>query len=547
MPDSALLIIDMQNDLCHDARRENKVSAMIPSLQTAIELFVNAQQLVLYTCFSLSENDEQFERFGDRYCIAGTRGAEIISELQPLHGPVIRKKKHSAFFETELHRILRASGVKKVYLAGLQTHICILTTAADAHFRGYRTIAIEECVLSSQDEKHRYALDWIAKYVGEVKSIEETAVSLNQRSLPLHGHAQQLEGHPAAPVKPQKSVKAHDISRPRITMADGAGGAATLRLIKEEILTRFGNPALNVLEDSSWVGFGNGQLIVTADSHIVDPPVFPGGDIGSLAVAGTVNDLIASGARPMFLTLSLIIGEGFPLDTLQRILDSIARTAASAEVQIVAGDTKVVEGKPASLFIHTSGFGSPLDLARDYSVARAQTGDRIVVTGTMGDHGFAVLSYREGLGFEHRVESDCAPLNDLLLPILGEFDQIRSLRDPTRGGLVGALVDIAESSRVDLLVRRDRIPIKSEVAYGCEMLGIDPLELVNEGKMVLVVGDSQSTALLSRLQSHPLASESSIIGKVQSRGGRTGQVLFDERCTVKVVRRPEGMPIPRLC
>jgi len=547
MPHNALLVIDMQNDLCHDVRRKKKVSAMIPYLKTAIEQFVKAQQMVLYTCFSLSENDEQFERFGDRYCITGTKGADIISELHPLQGPVIQKKKHSAFFKTDLNRILRASGVKKLYLAGLQTHICILTTAADAHFRGYQTFALEECVLSSQEKKHRYALDWIAKYVGEVKNIKEMTVDLKQESLTPPQHIEQVKKYLAEQKNLQELDDKCDITELKISMADGAGGAASLRLIKNEILSRFGNPALNLLEDSSWISLGGRQLIVTADSHIVTPPIFPGGDIGSLSIAGTVNDLIASGAKPMFLTLSLIIGEGFPLRTLQKILDSIAYTANIAGVQIIAGDTKVVEERPEILFIHTSGFGLPLDPEKDYSVANAQVDDWIIVTGTMGDHGLAVLSHREGLGFEHRVESDCAPLNNLLLPILKEFDQIHSLRDPTRGGLIGALADIAESSGVDLLIWRDRIPVKAEVSFGCEMLGIDPLELVNEGKMVVVVSSSQLEALLFRLQSHPLARESNIIGKVQSLRGRTGQVLFDERNEIKLVQRPEGMPIPRLC
>jgi len=173
MSGDALLIIDMQNDLCHDTRRNDKVDEMLPFLQKAIDAFAKANKLVLYSYFSLPENDEQFNRFGDRYCIEGTTGAEIIAELQPLRGPLIKKKKHSAFFETELDEILKSNNISNLYLAGLQTHICIMTTAADASFRGYQAIAIRECVISTRDENNQYALDWIEKYVGTVKFLSQ--------------------------------------------------------------------------------------------------------------------------------------------------------------------------------------------------------------------------------------------------------------------------------------------------------------------------------------------------------------------------------------
>jgi hydrogenase expression/formation protein HypE len=547
MAHSALLVVDMQNDLCRDARRGDKVMAMLPFLTAAINAFADAGQLIIYTCFSLPEHDEQFRRFGDRYCIAGTKGAEIIPELQPLLGPVIHKRKHSAFFETELNSLLQKAGVRNLYLAGLQTHICILTTAADANFRGFRAIAIEECVLSSQDEKHHYALDWIAHYVGEVLTLDQSLAELNRHSERCIGPNPRIHPGGAGSEANRRTATSPAAQPARISLSDGAGGAATLRLIKDEILSRFANPALNPLEDSSWVNVGTGQVIVTADAYVVDPPVFPGGDIGSLSVSGTVNDLLASGARPLFLTLSLVIGEGFPLDTLRHILDSTARAADAGGVQIVAGDTKVVERKPETLFIHTSGIGLPLMPGKDYAVSKAQVGDHVVVTGTIGDHGFALLSYREGLGFEHRVESDCAPLSGLLLPILKEFDAVRSMRDPTRGGLLGVLADIAESAHVDLHVAQECIPVKTEVAFGCDMLGIDPLELVNEGKMVLVVGASQSKQLLSRLRSHPLGADSRVIGKVRSRTAGEGRLLFETGSGLIIKQRPEGISIPRLC
>ena len=178
MPRDALLIIDMQNDLCHDIRRQNKVDEMLPFLCKAIESFAKADNLILYSYFSLPENDEQFSRFGDRYCVNGTPGAEIIAELHPLKGPTIKKRKHSAFFETELDRILKEHNISNIYLAGLQTHICIMTTAADASFRGYQAIAIRECVISTKDENNQFALDWIKKYVGDVKSLNEVLLTI---------------------------------------------------------------------------------------------------------------------------------------------------------------------------------------------------------------------------------------------------------------------------------------------------------------------------------------------------------------------------------
>lgn len=178
MSEDALLIIDMQNDLCLDARRKSKVDEMLPHLKKAIDIFSKTDKLILYSYFSLPENDEQFARFGDRYCIDGTPGAEIIAELYPLKGPTIKKRKHSAFFETELDQVLRSHYVSTLYLAGLQTHICIMTTAADASFRGYKAIAIRECVVSSRDENNQFALDWIEKYVGAVKSLDEILPNL---------------------------------------------------------------------------------------------------------------------------------------------------------------------------------------------------------------------------------------------------------------------------------------------------------------------------------------------------------------------------------
>lgn len=333
-----------------------------------------------------------------------------------------------------------------------------------------------------------------------------------------------------------------------VTLAHGDGEAATLRFIREEVLTRFGNPVLNALEDGSWVTLDSVNVVVTTDSYIVDPPVFPGGDIGGLAVAGTVNDLVASGAIPRYLTFSLIMCEGFPLSTLRHILDSAQRTAQSAGVQIVAGDTKVLgKGASAGICINTTGLGLPVRPGRDYAVCNARAGDRVIVTGSIGDHGLAVLSLREGLGFEQRVQTDCAPLHELMIPLLDAYDGIHCLRDPTRGGLSGVLIDIAESSGVDVLVEQDAIPIKREVCFGCEMLGLDPLHLVNEGKMVIVVEPEQASAVLSRLRQHPLGEESTVIGTARKTLSSPGRLILRNGHVERVVVRPEGQALPRLC
>lgn len=333
-----------------------------------------------------------------------------------------------------------------------------------------------------------------------------------------------------------------------ITLAHGDGGAATLRFIRDEILTRFGNPILNRLEDGSWVTLAGIQIVVSTDSYIVDPPVFPGGDIGKLAVAGTVNDLLASGAIPYYLTLSLVISEGFPLSTLRHILDSAQHTARSVNVQIVAGDTKVLSKQAsAGIYINTTGLGLPIRPGSDYAVSNARVGDSVIVTGSVGDHGLAILSVREGLGFEQRVQTDCAPLYDLIIPLINAFDGIHCLRDPTRGGLNGVLIDIAESSVVDISIDENDVPIKREVRCGCEMLGLDPLNLVNEGKMVIVVAPEQADEIINQLHRHALGRESAIIGTVRRASSSIGRLVLRKEFVEQVVIRHEGQALPRLC
>lgn len=333
-----------------------------------------------------------------------------------------------------------------------------------------------------------------------------------------------------------------------VKLTHGDGSLATLRLIKEKIVSRFNNPILSSLEDGCQIDTRSSKIIVSSDSYIVDPIIFPGGDIGKLSITGTVNDLLASGAIPQYITLNLILSEGLEMAIVDRILDSIKMTADSAGVNIVAGDTKVLNANSQiEIIISTTGFGIPAREGVDYAVSKAEIGDDIIVTGTIGDHSLTILSMREGLGYEQRISSDCAALDRLIIPLFNDFTGIRCMRDPTRGGLTGVLCDIAESSSVDLHIDENKIPIKHEVQYGCEMLGIDPLGLVNEGKMVIVVDPSQSNSILNVLRKDVLGIDSVVIGKLHKKKDPIACVILKNGRTSKLLQRPEGASIPRLC
>lgn len=337
-----------------------------------------------------------------------------------------------------------------------------------------------------------------------------------------------------------------------VNLALGDGTSATQRFLRDEILARFSSPSLHELEDAAHISLGGVELVLTTDSYVVDPPVFPGGDIGRLAASGTINDLLASGAVPRFMTVGLVLGEGFVRDQLSRILDSLATAAASADVEVVAGDTKVVEQSVhLGICINTTGLGIPLWPGRRYRLTDARPGDRVLVTGTVGDHALAVLSQREGLGFERRVRSDCGPLHELILPLLRAFDGVHALRDPTRGGLSGVLHDLAEATGADVRVDATQIPVRPEVLFGCEMLGLDPIDLSNEGKMVVVVAPSEADAALAVLRRHPLGCEASLIGAICSATAHNGQVIVAGSASngtgLKVLHRLEGKSVPRLC
>ncbi len=300
----------------------------------------------------------------------------------------------------------------------------------------------------------------------------------------------------------------------KILLAHGSGGKLSHDLIEEVFLPTFSNPFLQPLDDSARIAHPTGTIAFTTDSYVVTPLFFPGGDIGRLAVCGTVNDLSMVGASPAFLSLSLIIEEGFPISQLKRIVSSITETAEEAKVQIVTGDTKVVEhGAADNLFINTAGIGW-INPNIHLSGMNAKPGDRILLSGFIGDHELTILSQREGFQFQGDLKSDCAPLNDLVQRMLNVCPSIRCLRDPTRGGLATTLDEIASKSNVGIVVEEEEIPIRESVRGICELLGLDPLYLANEGKLVAICPAVDAEKLIEVMRNHPLGRESRIIGKV---------------------------------
>ena len=299
----------------------------------------------------------------------------------------------------------------------------------------------------------------------------------------------------------------------RILLAHGSGGKLSHDLIKNSFVSALGNPILNMLEDSAVLELG-GRLAFTTDSYVVSPIFFPGGDIGKLAVCGTVNDLSMSGATPLYLSLSLIIEEGLLIADLKKIIASIHHTVAEAGVKIVTGDTKVVnQGSADKLFINTSGVGV-VPPRIDISAANARPGDKIIINGTLGDHGIAVLSQREGLEFKVPVPSDCAPLNRLVAEMLEASTNIHCLRDPTRGGLVTTLNEFAQQSGVGINLDEGNIPVNKAVAGACELLGFDPLYVANEGKLVAIVAPEYADKVLTKMKQNQYGREAAIIGEV---------------------------------
>jgi len=335
------------------------------------------------------------------------------------------------------------------------------------------------------------------------------------------------------------------VMKDKILLAHGSGGKLSHDLIEKNFVPAFSNPLLNKLDDSAAFEF-SGRLAFTTDSFVVSPIFFPGGDIGKLAVNGTVNDLAMIGAIPLYLSLSFIIEEGFLIAELEKIVNSIYQAADEAGVKIVAGDTKVVnQGSADKLFINTSGVGivSP---GVDISGANAIPGDKVIVSGSLGDHGIAVLSQREGLKFQVPVESDCAPLNKLVAEILETSANIHCLRDPTRGGLATTLNEFAKQSQVGIRIEEETIPINKAVLAACELLGFDPLYVANEGKLVAVVAPSDADKVLAKMRQNQYGTEAAIIGEVVNE--HPGQVVMKTSLgSSRIVDMPVGELLPRIC
>lgn len=338
-----------------------------------------------------------------------------------------------------------------------------------------------------------------------------------------------------------------DLRKGVVELVHGAGGKASAQLFEELFRPAFSNPQLDRGDDGAQIT-GHTRMVVATDGHVVSPLFFPGGDIGCLAVHGTINDVAVSGAKPTQLTAGFILEEGFPLADLKRIVDSMARAARDAGVSIVAGDTKVVErGKGDGVFITTTGLGAlPETLGEPPSALRARPGDVILVSGTLGDHGVTILAAREALPLMAPVESDTAALHGLVADLLAAVPAPRTLRDPTRGGLATAINEICRASGTGALLREDDIPIRRPVDGACEILGVDPLYLANEGKLIAIVAPEDADAALAAMRANPLGRDAAIIGEMVEDPDGFVQMetpLGGRRMVDWLV----GDPLPRIC
>jgi len=347
---------------------------------------------------------------------------------------------------------------------------------------------------------------------------------------------------------PTRAIKRKiDLKNGRVDLSHGSGGRAMAQLIADIFHAAFDNEWLRRADDQAVFDVPPGRLAMTTDGYVISPLFFPGGDIGSLAVHGTINDIAMSGARPLKLTASFILEEGFPLADLKRIADSMGAAARKAGVPIVAGDTKVVErGKADGVFISTAGIGlvpEGLELSAD----RARPGDVVIVSGSLGDHGVAVMSCRENLQFDTDLQSDSAALHELTdLMVATAAPALRLMRDPTRGGLAATLNEIAHQSDVGVRISEESIPVKPSVAAACELLGLDPLYVANEGKLVAIVAPDAAQALVAAMRSHPLGAEAAIIGEIIADENRFVQMTTSFGGG-RIVDWLSGEQLPRIC
>ncbi|QFT29011.1 Hydrogenase expression/formation protein HypE [Labrenzia sp. THAF82] len=331
-----------------------------------------------------------------------------------------------------------------------------------------------------------------------------------------------------------------------VDMVHGGGGRAMTELIRDLFQRHLSNPILDQGHDAALLEASSGRLVVSTDGHVISPLFFPGGDIGSLSVHGTLNDVAMAGARPLCLTAGFILEEGFPLADLERIVMSMAAAASEAGVPVATGDTKVVEkGKGDGVFITTTGLGVVPD-GVEISVTRAKPGQAILLSGSIGDHGVAILSKRENLEFETEIVSDSAALHTLVADMIEAVPDIAVLRDPTRGGLAATLNELARAAGVGMHLDESAIPVKGDVAAACELLGLDPLHVANEGKLVCLCEQADADRLLSVMRAHPLGRDAAIIGRVTDDEARLVE-METEIGGLRVVDWLSGEQLPRIC
>ncbi|MCE7913714.1 MAG: hydrogenase expression/formation protein HypE [Nitrosomonas sp. PRO4] len=341
-------------------------------------------------------------------------------------------------------------------------------------------------------------------------------------------------------------TRAIDFKHGCVEMKHGSGGRAMAQLIQQLFVAAFDNDFLRQSNDQACFQGSNERMVISTDSYVITPLFFPGGDIGSLAVHGTINDIAMSGATPSYLAASFILEEGFALSDLKRIVDSMAQSAMAASVPIVTGDTKVVErGNADGVFITTTGIGRIAE-GINISSENARPGDRILISGTLGDHGIAVMALRENLSFQTSIQSDTAALHDLVANMVAAVPAIHVLRDPTRGGVATVLNEIAQQSAVGMMLYESRLPMREQVNAACEFLGLDPLYIANEGKLIAICGAEDAENLLDAMRKHPLGEDAAIIG----------EVIEDTHCFVqmqtcfggkRVVDWLSGEQLPRIC
>ena len=331
----------------------------------------------------------------------------------------------------------------------------------------------------------------------------------------------------------------------KVLLAHGSGGRLTGNLIEKMFLSQFKNEYLQKAHDGAILPPIEGKLAFTTDSFVVNPVFFPGGNIGHLAINGTVNDLVCCGARPLYISLAFILEEGFPMNDLWKIVVSISEAAKKARVRIVTGDTKVVEkGKGDKIYINTSGIGEVISLS-EISPANCRPGDVVIITGKIAEHGIAVLSKRENLSFETQIKSDTAALFSMMKQALRRY-KIHVIRDPTRGGVAGSLNEICACSKFDITLYEEEIPLNDDVRGACELLGYDPLYIANEGKLLIILPEEDADCMLHILRSSEYGKESVIIGKVTDRSG--GIVTMKTSIgTTRIIDMPAGEQLPRIC